>query len=212
LAIFFEFSLKKLQKKDFLPLFCFFLSASSLSFLPERSTFPVLPLHFALNFISCQGRKEAIMKQVQGACGHLFTPKPNNREKQKYCAAPACQRERNRIKNHTYREKKKEDREFKLSEAQRQQRIRDRLKELARKKEARPSSLLLAAPVTHPPDQNPVSSTELAQQDALLGLTSLITGSDSPAEIRISLAHFIEKGKRLRAEYEPDGCVSKNST
>jgi len=33
LAIFFEFSLKKLQKKDFLPLFCFFLPASSLPLL-----------------------------------------------------------------------------------------------------------------------------------------------------------------------------------
>jgi len=154
-----------------------------------------------------------MMKRVKCACGnHFFTPKPNNREKQKYSSAPACQRERNRIKNQTYRAKKKEDRAFKLSEAQRQQRIRDRRKGLIRKNKARPSSLPPAAPVAHPPDKNPVSSNELTQHDALLGLTSLITGSDSPAEIRISLAHFIEKGKRIRVECEPSRCATENST
>ena len=152
------------------------------------------------------------MRQVKCVCGHFFTPRPNNREKQKYCSAPACQRERNRIKNQTYRETKQKDITFKLSEAQRQQRIRDQRKELAVESEARRSSLPAAVPVAHPPDQDPASKNELAHQDAPLGLTSLITGSDSPAEIRVCLAHFIEKGKRLRAEYEPDGCVSENST
>ena len=153
------------------------------------------------------------MKPVKCAYGnHFFIPKPNNREKQKYCSAPACQRERNRIKNQTYREKKKKDIAFKLSEAERQQRIRDRRKELAGKDEAMRSSLPAAVPLAHPPDQNLVSRNELIQQDALFGLTALITGSDSPAEIRSCLAHFIEKGRRLRAEYGADGCVTKNST
>lgn len=152
------------------------------------------------------------MRQVKCVCGHFFTPRPNNREKQKYCGSPACQRERNRIKNQTYRETKQKDLAFKLSEAQRQQRIRDRRKELAGKDEAMRSSLPAAVPVAHPPDKNPDSSNELIQHDALLGLTSLITGSDSPAEIRSCLAHFIEKGRRLRAEHEPDCCVTENST
>lgn len=152
------------------------------------------------------------MRQVKCICGHFFTPLPNNREKQKYCSAPACQRERNRIKNETYREKKENDLAFKFSEARRQQRIRDRRKELSGKTEARGSSLPAAVPVAHPPDQDPVSKNELAHQDALLGLTSLITGSDSPEEIRIRLARFIEKGKRLRAEYGLNCCVTENST
>ena len=152
------------------------------------------------------------MRQVKCICGHFFTPRPNNQEKQKYCSDPVCQRERNRIKNQTYRETKQKDITFKLSEAQRQQRIRDQRKELAVKSEARRSSLPAAVPVAHPPDQNPVSKNELAHQDALLGLTALITGSDSPAEIRVCLSHIIEKGQQLRAEYESACCVSKNST
>ena len=153
------------------------------------------------------------MKQVKCACcEHFFTPRPNNREKQKYCSAPACQMERNRIKNQTYRDTKRKDLVFKLSEAQRQQRLRDRRKELAVESEARRSSWPAAVPVAHPPDQNPVSKNELAHQDALLGLTALITGSDSLAEIRGCLSHIIEKGQQLRAEYESACCVSKNST
>ena len=152
------------------------------------------------------------MRQVKCVCGHFFTPRPNNREKQKYCSAPSCQQERNRNKSQTYRERKQKDLAFKLSEAQRQQRIRDRRKELNGKREARRSSLLAGTPVAHAPDQNPVSGNELNQQDALFGLTSLITGSDSPAEIRVCLDHFIEKGKRLRAEYGLDCCVTENST
>jgi hypothetical protein len=153
------------------------------------------------------------MKPVKCACcDHFFIPRANNREKQKYCNAPACQNERNRIKNQTYRTKKENDFAFKHFEAQRQQRIRDRRKELNGKREARRSSLLAGTPVAHAPDQNPVSGNELNQQDALFGLTSLITGSDSPAEIRVCLDHFIEKGKRLRAEYGLDCCVTENST
>ena len=153
------------------------------------------------------------MKLVKCACcEHFFTPRPNNREKQKYCSDPVCQRERNRIKNQTYRETKREDFVFKLSEAQRQQRLRDRHKELAVKAESRKSPLPAAVPVAHPPDQNPVSKNELAHQDALLGLTALITGSDSLAEIRGCLSHIIEKGQQLRAEYESACCVRKNST
>ncbi|MDD3544430.1 MAG: hypothetical protein PHG96_03615 [Kiritimatiellae bacterium] len=85
------------------------------------------------------------MKPVKCACcDHFFIPRANNREKQKYCNAPACQNERNRIKNQTYRTKKENDFTFKHFEAQRQQRIRDRRKELNGKREARRSSTLNA--------------------------------------------------------------------
>ena len=152
------------------------------------------------------------MKPVKCACcDYFFIPRPNNREKQKYCSAPLVRGKE--IESRTKPTvKRKEGSCVQAFEAERQQRIRDRRKELSGKTEARGSSLPAAVPVAHPPDQDPVSKNELAHQDALLGLTSLITGSDSPEEIRIRLARFIEKGKRLRAEYGLNCCVTENST
>lgn len=155
------------------------------------------------------------MKQVKCACcDHYFIPLPNNREKQKYCNAPACQKARNRVKNQIYRKKKGKDLTFKLSEARRQQRIRARRKELAMEAEARQPVLPAAKPLMHPPEQNHVSQNELAEhhQDALLGLTAMITGSGSPSEIRSRLTYFIETGKRLRVESWSEGCVTENRT
>lgn len=148
------------------------------------------------------------MKKIKCVCcGLFFLPKANNRQKQKYCNSIACQQSRNRAKNRIWREKKKQDLSFKLSEAERQQKIRDRRKELALQSA---SSLSKLSSGSSPPLKVSTFTDEFLHQDAFLGLTALITGSETAEEIRAYFVRLSENGKRLRGELKCG--VFENST
>jgi hypothetical protein len=193
-------------EKLFFPFWLFFFGFSFLAFLRRlRLFFPfrlyILPWSSFL-VKGMQGMQGAIMKQVKCACCKiLFTPRPNNLKTQKYCSAPACQRERNRIKNQTWR--KRQGLAFRLSEADRQRRIRERRKE---------QGGTAAAPPAHPPGGETAGCDALAQHDALLGMAALITGSDSPPEVHASLARLAEKGRMLRSGHWHGRRAVENST
>ena len=143
------------------------------------------------------------MKRVKCACcGLLFTPRSNNRRKQRYCDSPACQRKRNRIKNRAWR--KRQGLAFRLSEAERQRLLRERRKEQG--------GTAAAPPAAHPPGGETAAGDALAQHDALLGMAALITGSDSLPEVRASLALLVEKGRMLRSGHWHGRRAVENST
>lgn len=123
-------------------------------------------------------------------CDHYFIPRANNREKQKYCGSIDCQKARNRLKNKSFRKRKRADIKFRLSEAQRQRDIRNRRREAAAANAAKGAA---------PPH---VPRLEFDFQDVMLGMAAKFTGCDIIADLRSALYGFAESGRRLRCQDE----------
>ena len=141
-------------------------------------------------------------------CGLPLAPRPNNREKQKYCGSHDCQKRRNRTKNKTYRKEKGKDLAFKLAESKRQQEIRDRRRYLAKLDSPAPPP----PPPAPVPEGKPLSGIDLTHyNDTLLGLAAMFTGSDDPEDVRGIIIRFAETGRRLRGECRIGRAIEKKN-